>query len=128
MRHGKKHAKLNRTSSHRQAMFKNMAISLITHGAINTTLPKAKALRPYFEKLVTKAKRQSLATTRALTAELLNNHEAVSLLINQVAQKAMNRPGGYTRIYKTGFRQGDNAPTAMIELVDMVSSEAKQAN
>jgi len=117
MRHGNSGRKLNRTSSHRKAMFANMAVSLIEHEQIVTTLPKAKDLRPIVEKLVTLGKRGDLhARRRAISA--LRNENAVRRLFETLAPRYASRNGGYLRIMKAGFRYGDNAPLAVIEFVD----------
>lgn len=125
MRHGKAGRKLNRTSSHRTAMFANMAASLIEHEQIVTTLPKAKELRPVVEKLVTLAKRGDLASRR-LAAARLRNEEMAKKLFETIGPRYQERSGGYTRVLKAGFRYGDNAPMAVIELVDR-NLEAKGA-
>ena len=125
MRHGKAGRKLNRTSSHRTAMFANMAASLIEHEQIVTTLPKAKELRPVVEKLVTLAKRGDLASRR-LAAARLRNEEMAKKLFETIGPRYQERNGGYTRVLKAGFRYGDNAPMAVIELVDR-DLEAKGA-
>lgn len=117
MRHGRKVNHLGRTSSHRKALMANMACSLILHKRINTTLAKAKALRTYVEPLLTKSKEDSTASRR-LVFSYLKNKEAVSALFRDVAVKIAERPGGYTRILKTGNRLGDNADMCLIELVD----------
>ena len=117
MRHGHGRRKLNRTHSHRQAMLANMAASLIEHEQIKTTLPKAKELRPYVEKLITLGKRGDIHARRLVRARLKTD-AAVSRLFDTVAGRYADRPGGYTRIMKAGFRYGDNAPMAVIELVD----------
>jgi large subunit ribosomal protein L17 len=117
MRHGKKFNHLGRQSSHRGAMLANMACSLIESKRINTTVAKAKALRVYVEPLLTKAKDDSTHSRRTVFA-YLKSKEAVSILFRDVAPKIADRPGGYTRIIKTGNRLGDNADMAMIELVD----------
>lgn len=117
MRHGKKTAKLGRTSSHRQAMLANMASSLIEHKRINTTVVKAKALQKFVEPLVTKSKEDTTHNRRLVFAKL-RQKEAVAELFRTVAPKVGDRPGGYTRIIKLGNRLGDNADMAMIELVD----------
>lgn len=117
MRHGKTFNHLGRTAPHRKAMLANMASSLILHKRINTTLAKAKALRRYVEPLITKSKDDSTHSRRTVFA-YLKDKQAVSILFREVSGKIAERPGGYTRIIKTGFRQGDNAETAMIELVD----------
>ncbi len=117
MRHGKKVNHLGRTSSHRKSMLANMACSLILHKRVNTTLAKAKALRTYVEPLITKSKNDSTHSRRTVFA-YLKQKEAVSALFREVGVKVANRPGGYTRILKTGTRMGDNAEMCMIELVD----------
>jgi len=117
MRHGKKINHLSRRSEHRAALLMNMACSLIEHKRINTTLAKAKALRVYVEPLLTKSKTDSTHSRRTVFS-YLKNKEAVTELFREVAPKIADRPGGYCRIIRTGFRPGDNAETAMIELVD----------
>jgi large subunit ribosomal protein L17 len=117
MRHAKAGRKLNRTSSHRKAMLANMAVALIKHEQIVTTLPKAKELRPYVEKLVTLARRGDLHARRQISAKL-PEETWVKKLIETLAPRYADRPGGYTRIMKAGFRYGDNAPLAVIEFVD----------
>lgn len=117
MRHGKKFNHLKRKSAHRKALLRNMAISLIEHKRINTTLAKAKALRMFVEPIITKSKTNSTHSRRNVFATL-NNKEAVKELFDVVADKVASRPGGYTRVIKTGFRRGDGAELAMIELVD----------
>lgn len=117
MRHGKKFNHLGRTASHRSAMLSNMACSLIEHKRINTTVAKAKALRVYVEPLLTKAK-EDTTHNRRIVFSYLQNKEAVAELFRTVAPKIAERNGGYTRIIKTGFRPGDAADTALIELVD----------
>jgi large subunit ribosomal protein L17 len=117
MRHGDKINNLGRKSAHRKAMLSNMACSLILHKRINTTLAKAKALRTYVEPLITKSKEDSTHSRRTVFA-YLGNKEAVSMLFKDVAAKVADRPGGYTRILKTGHRLGDNADMCFIELVD----------
>lgn len=117
MRHGKKFNHLGRTASHRKAMLSNMAISLILHKRIKTTLAKAKALRGYFEPMVTKAKIDTTHDRRTVFS-YLQSKEAVSELFGVISEKVANRPGGYTRIIKLGKRLGDNAEMCMIELVD----------
>lgn len=117
MRHGKKINHLGRTSSHRKAMLANMASSLILHKRIETTLAKAKSLREYIEPLITKSKDDSTHSRRTVFA-YLKQKEAVTELFREIAPKIASRPGGYTRILKLGFRQGDAAETALIELVD----------
>jgi ribosomal protein L17 len=117
MRHGKKFNHLGRTASHRKALLSNMACSLIEHKRINTTVAKAKALRVYVEPLLTKAK-EDTTHNRRIVFSYLQNKEAVTELFRTVAPKIAERNGGYCRIIKTGFRLGDGADTAMIELVD----------
>lgn len=117
MRHQKAVNHLGRTSSHRKAMLANMASSLILHKRINTTLAKAKTLRSYVEPLITKAKEDSTASRR-LVFSYLQDKAAVTELFREVSVKVAERPGGYTRILKTGFRLGDNADMCIIELVD----------
>ena len=117
MRHGKKFNHLGRTASHRKALLSNMACSLIEHKRINTTVAKAKALRVYIEPLLTKSKEDTTHYRRTVFS-YLQNKEAVTELFRTVAPKIAERNGGYCRIIKTGFRLGDGADTAMIELVD----------
>jgi large subunit ribosomal protein L17 len=117
MRHGKKFNKLSRTHAHRRQMLSNMAASLIMHKRINTTLAKAKALRVYVEPLLTKSKDDTTNSRRVVFSYLVDKN-AVTELFREVAPKIANRQGGYTRILKTGYRLGDNAEMAMIELVD----------
>ena len=117
MRHGNAHRKLNRTAEHRRAMFANMAAALIKHEQITTTLPKAKDLRPIVERLITIGKHGGLAGRRRAIAKLQDAALADKLLTT-LAQRYAARSGGYTRIVKAGFRYGDNAAMAVIELVD----------
>lgn len=117
MRHGDKIKNLSRTASHRKALLSNLAIQLITHKKIVTTLAKAKALRTYVEPLITKAK-ENTTHQRRVVFSYLQDKEAISELFGPVAEKIAGRPGGYTRIIKLGARVGDNAETALIELVD----------
>ena len=117
MRHRKSGRQLNRNSSHRQAMFKNMAVSLFEHEVIKTTLPKAKELRRVAEPLITLAKQDSVANRR-LAFSRTRSKVAVGKLFNELGPRYANRPGGYIRILKCGFRTGDNAPMAYVELVD----------
>jgi large subunit ribosomal protein L17 len=117
MRHGKKVNHLGRTSEHRKALMSNMASSLILHKRINTTLAKGKALRTYIEPLITKSKNDTTHNRRTVFA-YLKDKNAVSELFRTISAKVAERPGGYTRIIKTGFRLGDNAEMCMIELVD----------
>lgn len=122
MRHQKSGRKLNRTSSHREAMFKNMAASLIKHELIRTTLPKAKELRRVAEPLITLAKTDGVANRRLAFARL-RDKQAVGKLFVELGPRYQNRPGGYLRILKCGFRPGDNAPMAYVELVDRPRAE-----
>ncbi|MEN9390705.1 MAG: hypothetical protein RL017_2 [Pseudomonadota bacterium] len=130
MRHRNAHRKLNRTSSHRKAMFKNMAVALLRHEAIVTTLPKAKELRKVVEPLITLAKTPSLANKR-LAFSRVRDREIVLKLFDVLAPRYATRNGGYTRVLKYGYRDGDNAPRAFMELVDrpetstVVEDEAK---
>ena len=117
MRHRKSGRQLNRNSSHRQAMFKNMANSLFLHELIKTTLPKAKELRRVAEPLITLAKEDSVAHRRLAFARLRDDH-SVGKLFNELGPRYKERPGGYLRIMKCGFRSGDAAPIAYVELVD----------
>ena len=124
MRHNKKFNHLSRTADHRHAMLANMAISLIMHKRITTTVAKAKELKKYVEPLVTKAKEDS-TNSRRVVFSYLQNKEAIKELFGPVAEKVGNRPGGYTRIIKLGFRQGDAAQICFIELVDFDPEMAK---
>jgi len=117
MRHGNGLRKLNRTSAHRKAMFQNMMNSLIAHEAIKTTVPKAKELRSIIEPMITLAKVDSVANRRLAFARLRDN-ASVAKLFNELGPRFNARPGGYTRILKMGFRVGDNAPMAYVELVE----------
>jgi large subunit ribosomal protein L17 len=117
MRHGKKFNHLGRKKGHREALLKNLANALVEHKRINTTLAKAKALRVFVEPLITKAKNNTTHSRRVVFSQL-QSKEAVTELFSSVAEKVANRPGGYTRVIKTGFRKGDGAEMAMIELVD----------
>ncbi|PWK87591.1 50S ribosomal protein L17 [Fulvimonas soli] len=126
MRHMKSGRKLNRTSSHREAMFKNMAASLIKHELIRTTLPKAKELRRVAEPLITLAKTDGVANRRLAFARL-RDKQAVGKLFVELGPRYRERPGGYLRILKCGFRPGDNAPMAYVELVDRPRAEAADA-
>ncbi|MDP3736059.1 MAG: 50S ribosomal protein L17 [Hyphomonadaceae bacterium] len=126
MRHGFALRKLNRTASHRKAMFANMAGALIRHEQITTTLPKAKELRAVVDKLVTLGKKGGLANRR-LAASQLKEADVVVKLFDTLADRYKDRKGGYTRVLKAGFRHGDNAPLAVIELVDR-DEEAKGAD
>ena len=122
MRHRHGLRKLNRTSSHRLAMLRNMCNSLLQHGAIKTTLPKAKELRRVVEPLITLAKKPNL-TNRRLVFDRLRDRDSVVKLFDQIGPRFLNRPGGYTRILKMGFRVGDNAPMAYVELLDKPQDE-----
>jgi len=126
MRHNKKFNHLGRTASHRQAMLANMAISLIMHKRITTTVAKAKELKKYVEPLITKAK-DDTTNSRRVVFSYLQNKDAIKELFGPVAQKVGDRPGGYTRIIKLGFRQGDAAQICFIELVDFDEAMAKTA-
>jgi large subunit ribosomal protein L17 len=126
MRHGKTNNHLGRKAEHRRAMLANMANSLIEHKRINTTLAKAKALRKYVEPLLTKSKTDSTHNRRTVFS-YLKNKEAVTELFRAVAPQIASRPGGYTRIVRTGFRQGDNAEMCMMELVDFNTIYGKEA-
>ncbi|MFA7638201.1 MAG: 50S ribosomal protein L17 [Parvibaculum sp.] len=125
MRHGKAGRKLNRTASHRKAMLANMAIALIKHEQIVTTLPKAKELRPYVEKLVTLGKRGDLHARRQAYAALPEKAWAAKLF-DVLGPRYQERPGGYIRVLKAGFRHGDSAPMAVIEFVDRDESAKGQ--
>ena len=125
MKHGIKQRKLNRTSQHRKSMLANMAAALVKHGQITTTLPKAKELRPFVEKLITLAKKGGLANRR-LAISRMRDLEQVSKLFETLGERYKDRQGGYVRIMKAGFRYGDNAPMAVIELVDRDESAKGQ--
>jgi len=125
MRHRNGLRKLNRTSAHRQAMLRNMCNSLITHEAIKTTLPKAKELRMAVEPLITLAKNATLANRR-LAFDRTRDRDVVTKLFNDLGPRYKARPGGYTRILKMGFRVGDNAPMAFVELVDRPEPKAEE--
>ncbi|MDN3544346.1 MAG: 50S ribosomal protein L17 [Roseateles asaccharophilus] len=126
MRHRNGPRKLNRTSSHRAAMLRNMAVSLLQHEAIKTTVPKAKELRKVVEPLITLAKVPTLANRR-LAFDRLRDRDIVTKLFNELGPRFQTRPGGYTRILKMGFRVGDNAPMAYVELVDRAEEAAPAA-
>ncbi|MBH9579656.1 50S ribosomal protein L17 [Inhella proteolytica] len=128
MRHRNGLRKLNRTSEHRAAMLRNMCVSLLRHEAIKTTVPKAKELRRVVEPLITLAKEASVANRRLAFARL-RDRDIVTKLFNELGPRYQARPGGYTRILKMGFRVGDNAPMAFVELVDRpeVAAEAPSA-
>lgn len=117
MRHGNSNRKLNRTSSHRKAMFRNMVVSLLNHEIIKTTLPKAKELRKYAEPLITLGKTPTLANRR-LAFSRLRDRDTVGKLFENLGPRYLTRSGGYLRVLKCGFRHGDNAPMALVELVD----------
>ncbi|MFB6422236.1 MAG: 50S ribosomal protein L17 [Candidatus Malihini olakiniferum] len=126
MRHRKSGRQLNRNNSHRHAMLRNMVISLIRHEIIKTTLPKSKELRRILEPMITLAKTDSVANRRLAFARIRDN-EIVAKLFNKLAHRFANRAGGYTRILKCGFRAGDNAPMAYIELVDRLLAKEETA-
>ena len=126
MRHGNGLRKLNRTSSHRKAMFQNMMNSLIEHEASKTTLPKAKELRSIIEPMITLSKVDSVANRRLAFARLRDD-ASVTKLFTELGPRFKARPGGYTRILKMGFRQGDNAPMAYVELVERAPEAAEGA-
>jgi len=124
MRHRQSGRQLNRNSSHRKAMYRNMAASLMQHEVIRTTVPKAKELRRVAEPLITMAKNDSVAKRR-LAFDRLRNRAVVTKLFNELGPRYKDRPGGYLRILKCGFRAGDNAPMAIVELVDRPEAEAE---
>ena len=126
MRHGHGLRKLNRTSSHRLAMLRNMMNSLLTHEVIKTTVPKAKELRRVVEPMITLAKEATLANRR-LAFDRLRDRDVVVKLFNELGPRFKARPGGYTRILKMGFRVGDNAPMALVELVDRAEETSADA-
>ncbi|MBQ2025520.1 MAG: 50S ribosomal protein L17 [Paludibacteraceae bacterium] len=126
MRHNKKFNHLGRKTAHRNAMLANMAASLLKHKKINTTLAKAKELRKYVEPIITRSKEDTTHSRRLAFAEL-RDKEAVTLLFGEIAQRVADRPGGYTRILKTGFRLGDAAQMCFIELVDYNENLLKDA-
>jgi len=123
MRHGHGLRKLNRTTSHRLAMFRNMAVALLTHEQIKTTLPKAKELRRVVEPMITMGKTATLANRR-LAYSRLRDHATVSKLFGELGPRYAKRNGGYLRILKSGFRKGDNAPMALVTLMDRVAQAA----
>lgn len=127
MRHRKSGRHLNRTSAHRKAMFKNMAVSLFEHELIKTTLPKAKELRRFAEPLITLAKTDTVANRRLAFSRTRSN-EAVAKLFNELGPRYATRPGGYVRILKCGYRAGDKAPMAYVELVDRPAGQAVAAD
>ena len=126
MRHGHGLRKLNRTSAHRQAMLRNMMNALLTHEAIKTTVPKAKELRRVVEPMITLAKKATVANRR-LAFDRLRDRAVVVKLFDELGPRYAARPGGYTRILKMGFRVGDNAPMALVELVDRPEVQASDA-
>ena len=130
MRHGKSFNHLSRKRGHRLALLRNLAAALITHKRITTTLAKAKALRVYIEPLMTKAKNNTTHSRRTVFA-YLQNKDSITELFSAIAEKIASRPGGYTRVLRTGFRKGDGAEMAMIEMVDfndiMISASKSQA-
>jgi large subunit ribosomal protein L17 len=127
MRHRQSGRKLNRNSSHRKAMFRNMAVSLVHHEMIRTTLPKAKELRRVAEPLITIAKTDSVAKRR-LAFSRLRDRDAVTKLFNELGPRYKNRPGGYLRILKCGFRPGDKSPMAIVELLDRKTETMEENN
>lgn len=126
MRHRLSNRKLNRTSSHRAALLRNLSNALLKHEAIKTTLPKAKELRKVVEPLITLGKKPTLANRR-LAFSRLRDRDMVVKLFDDLGPRFMNRPGGYVRILKFGYRQGDNAPMAYVELVDRPAAESPSA-
>jgi len=124
MRHRQSNRKLNRTTSHRLAMFRNMSVSLLKHEIIKTTLPKAKELRRFVEPLITLGKEPSLANHR-LAFDRLRDRDIVVKLFAELGPRYKTRPGGYLRILKYGFRNGDNAPMALVELVDRPDTDTE---
>ena len=126
MRHKYSGRKLNRTSSHRTAMFKNMMASLIEHEEIKTTLPKAKELRKFLERLITISKVDTVAKRRVVFSRI-RSKDAVTKLFSELGPRFKNRPGGYLRILKCGFRPGDKAPMAIIQLVDKKEQVAEES-
>ncbi|CAN1492816.1 RplQ Ribosomal protein L17 [Methylophilaceae bacterium] len=124
MRHGNSNRKLNRTSSHRAAMFRNMTASLLRHEVIKTTLPKAKELRKFAEPLITLGKTPTLANRR-LAFSRLRDRDIVGKLFGELGPRYLARNGGYLRVLKCGFRNGDNAPMALVELVDRPDTGAE---
>lgn len=125
MRHRSKARKFGRNTGHRKALIMNLAKAVVKHESIETTLPKAKDIRPVVEKLITKGRDNSLHTRRQLCAFFGNDHEIVNKVFD-LSTRFANRPGGYLRIVKTGFRQGDAAPMAIIQFVEQNSPEAKK--
>jgi large subunit ribosomal protein L17 len=124
MRHRQSNRKLNRTTSHRLAMFRNMSVSLLKHEVIKTTLPKAKELRRFVEPLITLGTEPSLANHR-LAFDRLRDRDIVMKLFGELGPRYKTRPGGYLRILKYGFRNGDNAPMALVELVDRPETDVE---
>ncbi len=124
MRHRESGRKFNRNSTHRKAMFQNMAVSLLQHEVIRTTVPKAKELRRVAEPLITLAKNDSVSR-RQLAFSRLRDRQAVTKLFNELGPRFKQRPGGYLRVLKCGFRAGDNAPMALVELVDREGTDQK---
>ncbi len=122
MNHGIKGRKLGRNGSHRKALMRNLSIAFLKHELIKTTLPKAKELKPFVEKIITLAKKDSLANRR-LAISILGNQEIADKLFKEIGPRISQRNGGYTRILKFGFRTGDKAPMAIFELVDRVAVE-----
>lgn len=127
MRHRNSGRKLNRTSSHRKAMFSNMCSSLIEHELIKTTLPKAKELRRYIEPLITVSKSDSVASRRHVF-DTLRSKSAVGKLFTVLGPRYVERPGGYVRVLKCGYRSGDNAPMAIVELVDRPVTDSTESD
>ena len=127
MRHRQSNRKLNRTTGHRLAMFRNMSVSLLKHEIIKTTLPKAKELRRFVEPLITLGKEPSLANHR-LAFDRLRDRDMVVKLFGELGPRYKTRPGGYLRILKYGFRNGDNAPMALVELVDRPETDVEPAD
>lgn len=126
MKHGIKGRKLSRNSAHRKALFRNLSIALLQHESIKTTLPKAKELRPLVERVITLAKKDTLANRR-LAISILGNQEIADKLFKEIGPRVSKRNGGYTRILKFGFRVGDKAPMALMELVDRVVEQEPAA-
>jgi large subunit ribosomal protein L17 len=122
MKHGIKGRKLGRNSSHRKALMRNMTLALLTHEMIKTTLPKAKELRPFVEKIINLSKVDSLANRR-LAISIIGNQEIIDKLFKNIGPRVLQRNGGYTRIMKFGFRTGDKAPMAIIEIVDRLPED-----
>jgi large subunit ribosomal protein L17 len=124
MKHGIKGRKLSRNSAHRKALLRNLSLAFLKHELIKTTLPKAKELKPFVEKVITLAKKDSLANRR-LAISILGNQEIAEKLFKEIGPRIAQRNGGYTRILKYGFRTGDKAPMAIMELVDRVAEQAE---